>query len=512
MAKKIANYLLTIMLVLTMVTPISVKAASLTIIPETEEVEVGKKMTFTIRVSNAYGTLNADGQTINLDSKAIDEAIIERSYMSENEYAFTVSGELTDYATGEKESYEETVIIKVVPEGSLEDDNNNTNQDSPTNPDTNQNPTDDNDTNTDQEEPSGEVRLASLTIKDTDGDEINIEFSSETTEYEIELTSEDTQITIDAKAWDEKAKVEGTGLKTIRDGENKFEIKVIAEDGKTEQIYTIKVNVKVVPITYLTYKDQEYGLMEELMGVSAPEGFNKSTATINKENVTIFKNGSLVLVYGLDEDENGEFFIYKEDDGIVGKYDPLTIGKTTIYLVDIPYNSRSREGMTLETITISGKQLEAWTFDDSQLIDYALIYALDKKGNEDYFVYDGKIQQLLEYPDSAPISYDEFQEWLVQEEKEKPNYFLYGSIGVVAIIVIGVVFWIVKKGKEENEEEEVIVPQQKTQPKQIQQPKIVKKQENVEPKKKRQPIKQDDDQDDDWLSDDFYKTILGDED
>ena len=98
--------------------------------------------------------------------------------------------------------------------------------------------------------------------------------------------------------------------------------------------------------------------------------------------------------------------------------------------------------MTFKTIQISDTIVDAWTFNDSQLVDYSFIYALNNKCEEDFFVYDGKNQQLLEYPDNEPTTAEDFDKWLTQEDKEKPNYVLYGSIGIGAIAVVAIVLWV----------------------------------------------------------------------
>ena len=327
------------------------------------------------------------------------------------------------------------------------------------------------------------------------------------TTYNINVTDEEKKIIIEAEAFDaDKVKIQGTGTKTLKAGENIFEVIIENKEGTTKKTYTLNVNVKVLPVTYLDYDNNQYGLMAELTNVSAPAGFKKTKTTINKQNVEIYTNSKVLLVYAYDKNENGDFYIYREDDGIIATYNPLTIGNTTIYLTDVPNDMQSRENMSFETIQVSDKSVKAWVFDDDQLLDYVLVYALNSEGVEDYLVLDTKNQAVYEYPESEPTTYEEFEEWLNQEEKEKPNYVLYGTIAAVVLVIAGVVIWMVSSNKKEDEPEENENSTGGTKEytfDKASQPKVVKAVEEKE---------EDEDENEEWLTDHFYKTIMGDDD
>ena len=94
---------------------------------------------------------------------------------------------------------------------------------------------------------------------------------------------------------------------------------------------------------------------------------------------------------------------------------------------------------------------------------------------------------------------------MTQEDKEKPNYVLYGSIGIGAIAVVAIVLWVFKGNKDDEEIEEVesggtkeFVFSEKKKEKPV-----------VKPVEKVDTQEDDDDQ---WLTDHFYQTILGEDD
>ena len=226
--------------------------------------------------------------------------------------------------------------------------------------------------------------------------------------------------------------------------------------------------------------------------------------TIQKVNVEVFKNKHMIVVYGIDDFGGADFFIYTEDDGIIGRYDPLTLSDTSVYLIDVPSSLQTRNGLTFKTITIASREVNAWVFDDPELVDYALLYGLNEKGEEGYYLYDGKNTSLMEYPESNPITKAEMDKALDDSEKANINWVLYGSIGAVALVVIGVIVWFVMQNKKEDEDEffeETPVQKVKVEP-------VKKKKVVVETKN----VVADNEEEEEWLTDHFYKTILGDDD
>lgn len=91
------------------------------------------------------------------------------------------------------------------------------------------------------------VNNSNNTVKDSDaslkdlkvnGVSFSSSFSSGKYEYSAETNA--SEVTIEAAANSSKATVSGTGKKTLKDGDNKFEITVTAENGNRSK-YTIIV-------------------------------------------------------------------------------------------------------------------------------------------------------------------------------------------------------------------------------------------------------------------------------
>lgn len=84
---------------------------------------------------------------------------------------------------------------------------------------------------------------ATLTVLWINDVRLTTRFNPETTEYEAKTVSykDVTELKINAKAFDDMATVELPEDLTIKEGSNKIEIKVTAEDGKTTKTYTVNI-------------------------------------------------------------------------------------------------------------------------------------------------------------------------------------------------------------------------------------------------------------------------------
>ena len=359
------------------------------------------------------------------------------------------------------------------------------------------------------------------------------EFAAYTTDYTVKVTNEESEITIDAEANHSEASVSGTGTYPISLGENSISITVKAEDG-TKKTYTVNVIVEEKPLTSIEFNGQQYGILQESNETQPPKGFQPTTMEINEEENTVFVNKAetMILIHAIGPDEKVGFYIYDQDEGIIGLYRPLTVDGKEVFIIPIPENLQTREAMAFATMTINDEEIQVWSFNDAELVGYSLLYVMDENGQKAYYVYDENEVKLLLYPDSTPVTYDDFlKAGLIN--KEPVNYGLYGGIGA-AILLIVILFVASKKKKtkkvvEENKEEivqpepvqEVIedVVEEDIHPIETDLNKIKDYQEheldtNLHVEEIIQPIIPviEEEDEEEWISDDFYKTLLGDED
>ncbi|MCB6603843.1 hypothetical protein LI129_23865, partial [Erysipelatoclostridium ramosum] len=67
---------------------------------------------------------------------------------------------------------------------------------------------------------------------------------------------------------------------------------------------------------------------------------------------------------------------------------PMALLGNNVFIVDVPKNLQTREGMTFTTVKIDKYELNGWTFKDAAFENYALLYVMDEKGNMVYYQYE----------------------------------------------------------------------------------------------------------------------------
>ena len=519
MIKKVLKPLLSLLMVFSVIEFQVASAAGISVVADTTDIEVGQTVNFTVTVENGAGTINVNGSSEWFENES---KTYSKTYNEAGSFTFEVSGVVADFTTEADENVYDSVTINVKEKEVTPPPPPPSGGDSgTTTPDPEPEP-----------EPvkSSDASLWSLTV---DKGELSPEFDAYTTSYTVKVTNEESEITIDAEANHSEASVSGTGTYPISLGENSISITVKAEDG-TKKTYTVNVIVEEKPLTSIEFNGQQYGILQESNETQPPKGFQPTTMEINGEENTVFVNKAetMILIHAIGPDEKVGFYIYDQDEGIIGLYRPLTVDGKEVFIIPIPENLQTREAMAFATMTINDEEIQVWSFNDAKLVGYSLLYVMDENGQKAYYVYDENEVKLLLYPDSTPVTYDDFlKAGLIN--KEPVNYGLYGGIGA-AILLIVILFVASKKKKtkkvvEENKEEivqpepvqEVIedVVEEDIHPIETDLNKIKDYQEheldtNLHVEEIIQPIIPviEEEDEEEWISDDFYKTLLGDED
>ena len=289
-------------------------------------------------------------------------------------------------------------------------------------------------TETDTTSKSNDASLASLQISDGT---LSPAFKSGTTNYELSLPSDAESIKIEAKANDSKASVSGAGEISLKQGNNKIEIIVTAEDGTTKT-YTINAYVEEKPEVYLNYHDQELGVVKNTDQVSKPsDAFEEVTLEIDGKEVTGWKNNimEVTVLYMIDE-ESGEknFYIYDtESKSITSIFKPVALLGNNLYIIDIDEDLQDRIGMTFTTVTVDEQELPGWTFDEAGFDSYCLIYVMNEQGEKQYYQYEATQNTLQLYSNAAPISTESYEK---SQQVEKIAIILAGVFGVTTIAAL----------------------------------------------------------------------------
>lgn len=268
-------------------------------------------------------------------------------------------------------------------------------------------------------------------------------FDSNVSEYNLELTKDIKTISINAISQDSKSRINGIGDINVQPGENIITITVIAENG-AEKIYTIKAYVDETPQVYLKYKDKEIGIVRNLKDVTIPEGFNEKQHQVNDNSISIFDNGHFSIIYGIDNENNKNFYIIDtQKNECINKIIPTTINKHFFYLVDV---QEEKEGFEMSSITIGEKEIKGYKFKNG-FADYFLLPVMNNEGKMIDYLYETKEGTLQIYLGSAPINYNQYKE-LIKEVNNK-QIVIYILITVLLLNTTGLILLFLKlrKGK-----------------------------------------------------------------
>ena len=319
------------------------------------------------------------------------------------------------------------------------------------NPNTGGNSSGTSNTSTPVKKKSNNNYLSSLTV---DGYSLDKEFKKDELEYSLVVESGTDKVIINAQLDDDKAKVTGIGEIALKEEDNKLEIKVTAENGST-RTYILNVKIEELNPVEVTIDKKKYSIVrKEIDSIKIPNGYEKSTIKIGDEDILCYKNNKTknILMILQDDKGNNNLYSYNEKTKKYTLYSSLTLGNTTLSIIDMPSNLVPK-GYTKVSFKYDDTKLEGYQYIESNKTyaaddgvkgsDFYLVYAINEKtGEKALYVFDkleGTIQR--------------FNSDLVKAyEDENNQYFLYMLISLtllaVSIIVLSVV--LIKQKKHKN--------------------------------------------------------------
>lgn len=235
--------------------------------------------------------------------------------------------------------------------------------------------------------------LKSLSV---DGFKLSPTFNKDVTEYRIEAGANTTSVKINASKNDSRASVSGTGVHEVSEGENKFNVIVTAENGKTKT-YTVIVNVKDPNPINIKIDDKDLVVVKREKNLEAPEGFTKTKVTISEQEVPGFYNevNKFTLVGLKDDEGNIKLYIYDKENDSYSEYQESKLEEMKLYPLTI--DKAFDDIYNKEIIEIDGVKFEALKIKNSL---YSIIHAKDlNTGESNYYKYDSKTNTIIRYTD-----------------------------------------------------------------------------------------------------------------
>lgn len=226
--------------------------------------------------------------------------------------------------------------------------------------------------------------LKSLSVE---GATLSPEFNKDTLEYSVTLTSDTTKVRVNAEKSDSKASVSGTGEIDVKEGDNKLEIVVTAENG-SKKTYIINATVQEKAPIVVKVNKEEYSIIRKKDVLTVPDGYEETTIIINDEEIPAYKNEvtGYTLVGLKNQDNKNAWYVYDENKLTYTKYIELKSEMVRLIVLtpkekDVPYRYYKT------TFDYNGEQIDGYTFDEGS--SFRLIYGLNIiTGEKSFYLYD----------------------------------------------------------------------------------------------------------------------------
>lgn len=256
------------------------------------------------------------------------------------------------------------------------------------------------------------------------------DFNKDKTEYSIMVDGDVDKINISAEIEEAKASMTGTGEKTLSEGLNRFEIEVVAENGE-KRVYVINVTRKEKDPIEVTINKKKYTILKKEGSLRVPEGFKKTSITIDKQEVVAYKNDTTgyLIVALVDQNGKASWFKYNQSNSTYTKYNELNINGIKLILLepnkeDIPYKYYE------VTFEINKEEITGYALEYES--PFRLVYGLNvKTGEKGFYLYDAKENTLQRFYNVQVEIYTD-----LVKKMEILGIALLGIILVFGVIII----------------------------------------------------------------------------
>lgn len=441
---KVTIFAIVISLILPLVSVVTINAASFTASSNAKEIKPGG--TFTVSISgNVTGRFNIAVSNGSAPSSIWVEGSGSFSVVAGSSGTTSVTviaADVTDSnyqpVTGSK-----SMSVKIIKNNGGSSNNGGSNNSGGSNSQGGGTNNANNKPQTNTDEKSTNNNLSSLSISKGS---LNPKFDAATTSYNVVLTEDVKTVKIDAKAENNKATITGIGDKNIKAGDNNFDVIVKAENG-SEKKYTLHVFVEKSPTTFLEYKEEKLGILEDVKDIKVPDGFNEVKIKLDDKEIKGYESDILKIkiLYMVNEKGERGFYIF-ENNGIISKFTPIALLGNNYIMLEIPEDLKNRDLMSYkDEIEVDIYKMPGWEYDDSQLSNYKIVYLMNDKGEKNYYQYEKSMNTLQIFDGTYPIMLDAYK----NELKSKQNwiYGAYAAIVAAVILLIGCIVIFILKNK-----------------------------------------------------------------
>ena len=227
--------------------------------------------------------------------------------------------------------------------------------------------------------------------------ELNTSFNKEVTEYTVNVPSTTEKVKIKGSVEDKTATASGFGEYSVSEGENRFEIKVTAQNGSVKT-YNIKINVEDINPIEVKVGNEILTIVKRTISLEIPQTFHEEKISYENNEVPCFISDitSFTLLALKNKEGEVNFYIYDKENNLFTLYKEIKTASATIFPlegIEAPLLFKPT------TATLNGEKVDAFNYNGNT--NYYLIYAINTETNEKgYYLYDKENNSLVKYDDT----------------------------------------------------------------------------------------------------------------
>ena len=289
--------------------------------------------------------------------------------------------------------------------------------------------------------------------------------------YTVTVPYSTEKIVFSAVPEDSTATVTVNNLKSLVVGTNTQTISVTAADGTVKK-YTVKItrqadssssssatssSTSSIPDSSqsadehpIEINGKSYKLVTDIAGVPAPaDCFVLDSILIDGNEVSSYQhqNADITLLYLLDENNQGSFFIYYIDTDTYSEFISIKSGEN-LYVVIEPESAITYQNFKEATITIGSSQVKAWNkLINNEASDFYMLYAVNPDGQTGWYLYDIKEKTLQRATEDAENALTTSLQNQINTLKRQRLILIVSAAVLFVLVMVFVIMILIGKKK-----------------------------------------------------------------
>ncbi len=292
---------------------------------------------------------------------------------------------------------------------------------------------------------SSNNNLSSLSV---DGYSLEPKFSKDKTSYSLTVPNDVKTINVKATKSDSSASIKGTGKRNLKEGSNKINVVVTAENGN-EKTYTINVTVKELNPINVKIGDEDYTVVRQKEDLVPLNAYAETEVTIDGEQAPAYMSDVTgYTIVGLkDKDGNINMYIYDEVNNEYTIYNEYKFNSITIYPLEVSSDDLFK-GASKEEIKIGDDVVTAYK---AKGMNYPLIYALNvETGEKNWYSYDSSENTIQKYSSEKNIANNKDLTSSDNDKYKKLSIVLGVILAIMFIFMLIATILLMKKSKQKT--------------------------------------------------------------